>query len=126
MKKTRYKIGMATWVAVLATLASCLIGVYFYFKGERAPDFGTAYARLGKRSTLATAYSNWVAKHEKRGGDRNIVLPLGWSKAFSGAFTRARGEIKLNVIDGSISVNARGLEEAPAGDVWLVDNRAGP
>ncbi len=76
-------------------------------------------------SALEASFATWTAAHEARGGDRNVVFSLGWSKGLSRELTQARGLVRLDLIDGSADVVLRGLDLAPAWDVWLVDNQPG-
>lgn len=71
-------------------------------------------------------YTNWKAEHERSGGDRYLVLALGWSKGLSVEFTRASGKATFDLIDKSVSVEVNGLPEESISEVWLVDNQPGP
>ena len=75
---------------------------------------------------LRKAYQDWKIKHEQDGGDRNVVIGLGYSKGLSAQFTKAQGAAKLDLIDASVDVEVRGLDNRVDWDVWLVDNRPGP
>ena len=118
-----YKIRLLTLVTALA---SCLAGGYFFLAEDPGTDPAAAYASLSKRTKLQTAYASWAARHERGGGDKNVVIPLGWSKALSREVSHAKGRIKLDLIDGSVFVEVRGLQNPEVTDVWLVDNRPGP
>ncbi len=90
--------------------------------GALAALAGSAGAQRAER--LEEAYSAWVARHEARGGDRDVALALGWSKAYSVRFSSASGVVNLDLIGGSLRVEVSGLDEG--GDVWLIDNVPGP
>lgn len=81
---------------------------------------------IGDVRSFRAAYDSWKAKVTRYGGDRNLVLALGYSKGLSAEFTKARGLARLDVVDGSVSVQVSGLAETDALDVWLIDNRPGP
>ena len=85
-----------------------------------------ASARIGNVQNLRTSYERWKVWYEMNGGDRNLVLPLGWSKALSAEFTNAKGQAILDLVGGSVSVEVRGLPEEGSWEVWLVDNLPGP
>ena len=80
-----------------------------------------ASARIGNVQNLRTSYERWKVWYEMNGGDRNLVLPLGWSKALSAEFTNAKGQAILDLVGGSVSVEVRGLPEEGSWEVWLVE-----
>jgi cytochrome c peroxidase len=88
-------------------------------------DMPTATTGIGEVDTLQANYQAWEVEYEKTGGDRNIVLPVGWFKGLSTESSEARGLIKLNLVDGIVEVKASGLAPSQSWDVWLVDNRPG-
>lgn len=81
---------------------------------------------IGNVENFVTAYEQWKGMAKKSGADRNLVLPLGYSKALSFKFTNAHGTAKVDLINGSISVEVSGLPDKEAFDVWLVDNKSTP
>ncbi len=82
---------------------------------------------LGDVHTLLAAYRKWEAQYARNGGDRNLVLALGWFKGLSAEpFTRARGTARLDLVDGRVTVEVGGLEPQTEWDVWLIDNRPSP
>src|SRR5438067_839649 len=93
-------------VAAVFVLSSCIA---LYVASDSAlPDseIQTATTGIGEVDTLKENYQVWEAEYEKTGGDRNVVLPIGWFKGLSTETTNARGLVKLNLIDGVISVKA--------------------
>jgi hypothetical protein len=80
----------------------------------------------GDVATLEANYEVWEAEHLKNGGDRNIVMPMGWSRGLSTEYTDAYGQAKLNLIEGTVSVEIKGLSAEKDWNVWLIDNRPGP
>jgi cytochrome c peroxidase len=96
--------------AVLASLGAVVLGA------------GGASAQTS--SGLEEVYAAWVARHEGRGGDRNVALRLGWSKAHSVRHSSASGLATLDRIAGSLRVEVDGLGPE-GGDVWLIDNLSG-
>ncbi len=81
---------------------------------------------IGNVENFVTAYEQWKGMAKKSGADRNLVLPLGYSKALSFKFTNAHGITKIDLVNGSISVEVSGLSDKEAFDVWLVDNKSAP
>jgi hypothetical protein len=90
---------------------------------EQEPQ--VAGAGLGTAETLLINYKNWEAQYVKNGGDRNLVVPMGWFKGLSTGFTSSRGQAKLNLIDGTVSVAIEGLPKAQNWEFWLIDNISG-
>lgn len=78
----------------------------------------------GDVETLKNAYSRWKAAYEADGGDRFLTIPLGYSKALSGEFSRAQGRMRLDLLEGWVTVEVSGLD-AGGYEVWLVDNKTG-
>ena len=81
---------------------------------------------IGNVENFVAAYEPWKAMAKKSGADRNLVLPLGYSKALSFKFTNAHGIAKIDLVNGSISVEVSSLPDKEAFDVWLVDNKGTP
>jgi hypothetical protein len=74
---------------------------------------------------LLADYKAWEAKYVENGGDRNVVLSMGWLKGLSTEKTKAAGQVTLNLIDGIVSVEAEGLSREESWDFWLIDNGPG-
>jgi hypothetical protein len=74
---------------------------------------------------LLADYKAWEAKYLENGGDRNVVMPMGYSKGLSSEKMNAFGQVTLNLIDGIVSVNAEGLSRGESWDFWLIDNGPG-
>ena len=90
--------------------------------GWQAPQPAVAY--LGSASKLGAEYQRWTAAHEAAGGDRKVTLALRWSRGLSAEHSKATGHARLDLVEGAITVEVRGLPEAEW-DVWLVDNQDG-
>jgi hypothetical protein len=78
-------------------------------------------ASAQSNAPLENAYRGWAGRHEALGGDRNVALGLGWSKAYSSEHSSASGVARLDLIGGSLRVEVEGLGRE-GGDVWLIDN----
>ena len=122
MKKF-YKIVVVGLVTVFAVCLFASCGPH----DERPQlDSASAFAHGGTANRLEAAYAKWIARHEKNGGDHNVVVNLGWSKSYSKKFTRARGRAKLDLIKGDATIEVQGLDDQAISDVWLIDNQPGP
>jgi len=74
---------------------------------------------------LLADYKEWEAKFVENGGDRNVVMSMGYFKGLSTEKTNASGQVTLNLIDGIVSVQAEGLSKGESWDFWLIDNGPG-
>jgi cytochrome c peroxidase len=88
------------------------------------PEAGTA-PTLGDPERLRAAYKGWAAAHEAQGGDRSMLVALGWSKALSAARTTARGTARLDLVSGRLVVEVEGSGPDDL-ELWLVDNQPVP
>lgn len=121
MNKRIIKLGVIAFVlsiciALFETSDTILSGP----NGQSAPATG-----IGDVDTLEANYRAWESDYEKTGGDSNMMLSIGWFKGLSTESTGASGIVKLNLIDGVVSVKANGLSPSQSWDVWLIDNRPG-
>ncbi len=83
-----------------------------------------AHSTWGNASALETAFHSWKQAHERNGGNRNIVLSLGWSKGLSKEQTQARGIATLDLESKRVVVDIEAAD-TKLGDVWLIDNQPG-
>lgn len=74
---------------------------------------------------LLADYKVWEAKYVENGGDRNVVMSMGYLKGLSTEKINASAQVTLNLIDGIVSVEAGGLSKREAWDLWLIDNGPG-
>ena len=91
------------------------------------PEAGTASSPLAAQanaSGVQTAFLDWAAAHDKQGGDRNVLVGLGWSKGMSQEYTEAQGMARLDLIGGRAQVEVEGLKPGEQWDVWMVENAA--
>lgn len=127
MRRSRM-VAIAVLVVALAGIPLA-VGVVVGALGTPKDDRGSAMAAAGAArggKKVQMAYAQWVTQHDANGGDRNVVIPLGYWKALSSGFTKANGMATLNLIDGTLAVVAYGLPADAQWDVWLVDNQPGP
>ena len=113
-------------LATITALLVCLLLTLFSSSEapSRADDQLTSTGH-GTVESLEAGYRAWEAEYVKNGGDRNMVVPMGGFKGLSTVETTAHGVAKLNIVDGTISVEANGLDTSGTYDFWLVDNGAG-
>lgn len=72
-------------------------------------------------SSMDYLFGKWQSAYERNGGDRNVVIGIGWVDGLSKEFSLAHGQVNLDMIGGAISAEVEGLGGIPA-DLWLVDN----
>lgn len=78
-------------------------------------------ALASSHSSMDYLFGKWQSAYEKHGGDRNVVIGIGWVDGLSKEFSLAHGQVSLDMIGGAISAEVEGLDGIPA-DLWLVDN----
>ncbi len=82
-------------------------------------------ALIAQQSNVELFYLGWQKRYLARGGDRAIEIPVAWTDSLSTEPSEARGRVSLDLIDGAVRAEVRGLKGQPA-DLWLVDNQEGP
>ncbi|MBO0799561.1 MAG: hypothetical protein J2P31_12135, partial [Blastocatellia bacterium] len=81
---------------------------------------------LGNAETLLARYKQWESESLKKSGEGTLILTLGPSGIFSTEASDARGEARINLRDGTVAIDVRGLGQSEGWDVWIVDNLSGP
>jgi hypothetical protein len=107
------------------TFLVALILPLFFMGGEASSDNNILDQHStgeGTVEALDSAYNEWKVQFEQAGGERNISIPLGWSKALTTENIPGSASLYLNLIDGSLSVDAQGLDPNSSFDFWMVDN----
>ncbi|MFL6263300.1 MAG: hypothetical protein ACJ76Y_26695 [Thermoanaerobaculia bacterium] len=115
---------------------SLLLGIFLIFgvpfatllKPASTPEANAAREHLpliARHSSMDRMYAEWQARYVKNGGDRNVIVGLGWVRGLSKEFSTALGRVDLDMPRGEVSAEAEGLGDTAA-DVWLVDNQDGP
>jgi hypothetical protein len=119
---------LAAAIAGVSLAVTILVGVFA--TDERAVtrfrEGKPALVPIGSARALKASYEQWKAQYAATEGDRMLVLPLTYSKGLSARFTKAYGQARLDLTDGTIVVEVTGLPAKESFDVWLVDNRPGP
>lgn len=113
---------LAVAVAGVLLAATFLVGAF----GTKELSGRAASPRVGNARALQASYERWKTQYVATEGDRMLVLPLGYSKGLSARFTNAQGQARLDLADGTITVEVSGLPAQGTFEVWLVDNRPGP
>jgi cytochrome c peroxidase len=104
-----------------------LVGLFLQFhSGSKYTSNNQTEPVVGNVDTFLAGYERWKETAKQSGADRNLVLGLGYDKGLSFKFTSAHGVAKLDLTNGSISVNVSNLPDKEAFDVWLVDNQPAP
>jgi len=117
--KTKQRLAM---MAIIILIGGGVVN--YAFKAE-AETGGETVLGHGDVDVLKSLYSQWQDNYEARGGNATTLrLSLAHSKALSNTESKARGNMALNLMTGSVSVKVKGLDNQ-AYDVWMVDNREG-
>jgi hypothetical protein len=95
--------------------------------GEAASDSESRVlsTEMSSADYLLADYKAWEKKYLENGGDRNVVMSMGYLKGLSTEKMNAAGQVTLNLIDGTVSVQAEGLSKKEVWDFWLIDNGPG-
>jgi hypothetical protein len=113
----------------LATITSLLVCMLLTaFSGSNthsSADDQLTSTGLGRVESLEAGYKAWEADYVKNGGDQNMVVAMGKFKGLSTIETAAHGKVTLNLVAGTISVEAEELSPSESYDFWMVDNGAG-
>src|SRR5688572_18948257 len=130
VRKPHEEDGMKIKALKLMTLAflliACALPVLFLSGSTSSePDPSQAGLGFGSVETFDANYKEWEAQYEKNGGDKNMVLAMGWFKGLSTGHTYASGLAKFNLADGNVTLAINGLSKDEAWDVWMVDSAAG-
>lgn len=120
------KIKVLKLLTLAFLLIACALPVLFLSgKASSEPDPSLAGLGLGSLETFNANYKDWEAQYEKNGGDKNLVLAMGWFKGLSTGNSYASGTARFNLVDGNVSVAINGLSKEESWDVWMVDSAAG-
>ena len=97
-------------LAVIAFLMAFVVPMVLS-SGEASSDSESQLlsTEITSADHLLADYKAWEAKYVENGGDRNVVMSMGWFKGLSTEKTNAAGQVTLNLIDGIVSVEAEGL-----------------
>ncbi len=110
---------------MMALLAVGVLSVLFLDR-HTTPEVSAHSTGVGSVDSLTENYKAWLEEYEKNGGDRNMTLQIGAFVGISDDFVTAQGFAHMNLIDGKVAVEVKGLPKSESYDVWLVDNTSGP
>lgn len=113
------------WAGLLGAVLILGLGSTLMLQPEAGTAARSPLAAQANASAVQAAFLDWAAGHEKVGGDRNVLLGLGWSRGMSSEYTDAEGMARLDLIGGRAQVEVQGLKPGEQWDVWLVENAAG-
>lgn len=106
-------------------IIACALPVLFLSGTASSEPDSTPITGLSSVETFNANYKAWEAEYEKNGGDRNVVMSVGWFKGLSTGESRASGVARLNLVDGVVSVDIDGLSQDEVWDLWMIDSAAG-
>jgi hypothetical protein len=92
---------------------------------QGSPQAEEAVTGLADPQALLDQYKAWEVEYEKSGGDRNIIMGLGWSKGLSDEHTNAYGFAKMDLVEGVVMAEVSGLPPEKGWDLWLVQDKPG-
>jgi hypothetical protein len=118
------KARLVKLITIAALMGCALFAYQSSYQVSSASSSEIAGAGYATIENLEARYAEWEAQYEKEGGDRNWVLPIGWFKGLSTEHHYASGTATLNLVDGVVVVEVKGLPKEAGWDVWLVDNSA--
>jgi cytochrome c peroxidase len=120
------KIKALKLLALACLLAAIALPVLFLSGTTSSePDPSLVGLGHGNLETFNANYKDWETQYEKDGGDRNMVLAMGWFKGLSTGHSYASGLAKFNLVDGTVTVAINGLPKDEGWDVWMVDSAPG-
>ncbi|HKR14975.1 MAG TPA: hypothetical protein VJT15_23120 [Pyrinomonadaceae bacterium] len=106
-------------------IIACALPVLFLSGTASSEPDSSPITGLSSVETFNANYKAWEAEYEKNGGDRNVVMSVGWFKGLSTGESRASGVARLNLVDGVVSLDIDGLAKDESWDLWLIDSAAG-
>lgn len=120
------KIKALKLLTLACLLIACAVPVLFLSgKASSETDPSLAGLGFGTLDTLNANYKEWETQYEKDGGDKNMILAMGWFKGLSTGHSYASGLAKFNLVDGTVTVAINGLSKDEGWDVWMVDSAPG-
>ena len=120
------KIKALKLLTLIFLVIACAVPVLFLSGSAFSePDPSLAGLGYGSLETFDANYKEWETQYEKNGGDKNMVLAMGWFKGLSTGHSYASGLAKFNLVDGNVTLAINGLSKDEVWDVWMVDSAAG-
>jgi cytochrome c peroxidase len=128
IKERRMKMTKAKVIILTSIFLMGIGGIIFQplWDSKPAQYRPSAATGIGNAQSLLVTYNQWKTHYREKGGDTTLGITLGYNKALSQEFTTARGNLKIDLIDGNVSGEFVGLADNTTYDIWLIDNRPGP
>lgn len=117
-------VALKRTIAALAAFVVLGILPAAHLTREPETDSGPRWAPSGRGLDLQKTYQRWLLRRQASGEDRELLLPLRWSKGLSSRYTTASGTARLDLASGRLVVEVQGAGDGLS-DVWLVDNQTG-
>jgi len=118
MKKKTLKL------AAIAFVLACALPMFFAGSDTSDTEAGPISTGRGTPEALEANYKAWRVQYVHNGADRNMGLSLSAAKGLSTEVSAAYGEVKLNWVDGIVTVEVNNLQKTEVWDFWLIDNSA--
>src|SRR5262245_3772781 len=74
---------------------------------------------------LINAFDRYVTGLTASGGGRFLSIPVGSLRGLTSESFNAGGTVRIDLSDGSVVSQIRGLPSVDSFDLWLIDNRSG-
>ena len=93
------------------------------FQPQPAP--GRPNTGMADPEALINAFDRYVSGLSSAGGGRFLVVPLTSLRGLTSESFNAGGSVRIDLSDGSVVSQVRGLPSVDSFDLWLIDNRSG-
>lgn len=106
-------------------LIPLLMGAFFFYSHliiKESETISYAPVSIGSPVTLETAYQRWKRSAIQSGQENQLVLPIGHSRGLSNQYTKAWGLSRLDLQDGTLSIEINDFEDNTDYEVWFFDN----
>lgn len=113
-------------IAAVGLLIACGLPILLLSRsGSSDAGLTLTSTGLGTVETLLASYDQWEKQYLDNGGDRNMVLSMGWFKGLSTEESFATAIASVDLIEGRVKIEANSLPEKGPYEVSLVDNLSG-
>jgi hypothetical protein len=113
-------------LAVVAFLMACSVPVLLMNSSASSDtSHELTSTGFGTVENLEASYKAWETEYVANGGDRNLTLSIGPFKGMSTEYVDAKGYVKLNLVDGIVKADIKGLPASEGWDLWIMDDTTG-
>ena len=102
-------------------LILALVALGFSMQSETGPP----NTGMADPDALINAFDRFVSGLPTAGGGRFLIVPLGSLRGLTSESVNAGGTVKIDLSDGSVVSQVRGLPSVDAFDLWFIDNQSG-